>query len=58
MIYKSLGDIAELTAGVITQRVLDNSSAGEIVYDGPTSDVTQDVLDRIYNGASVPQAGE
>ena len=32
MIYKSLGDIAELTAGVITQRVLDNSSAGEIVY--------------------------
>ena len=32
--------------------------AGEIVYDGPTSGVTQDVLDYIYNGASVPQAGE
>ena len=32
--------------------------AGEIVYDGPTDDVTQEVLDSIYNGASVPQAGE
>ncbi|MGN0774619.1 MAG: phosphonate ABC transporter ATP-binding protein [Candidatus Ventricola sp.] len=32
--------------------------AGEIVYDGPSSEVTQDVLDAIYNGASVPQAGE
>ncbi len=32
--------------------------AGEIVYDGPTSGVTQDVLDYIYNGAAVPQAGE
>ena len=32
--------------------------AGEIVYDGPTGSVTQDVLDQIYNGASVPQAGE
>ena len=32
--------------------------AGEIVYDGPSSQVTQDVLDAIYNGASVPQAGE
>ena len=32
--------------------------AGEIVYDGPTADVTQEVLDSIYNGASVPQAGE
>ncbi len=32
--------------------------AGEIVYDGPTGDVTQEVLDSIYNGASVPQAGE
>ena len=32
--------------------------AGEIVYDGPTGAVTQDVLDQIYNGASVPQAGE
>ena len=32
--------------------------AGEIVYDGPTTGVTQDVLDYIYNGAAVPQAGE
>ena len=32
--------------------------AGEIVYDGPSSQVTQEVLDSIYNGASVPQAGE
>ena len=32
--------------------------AGEIVYDGPSSQVTQAVLDSIYNGASVPQAGE
>ena len=31
---------------------------GEIVYDGPSSQVTQAVLDSIYNGASVPQAGE
>lgn len=32
--------------------------AGEIVYDGPTDQVTQEILDTIYNGASVPQAGE
>lgn len=32
--------------------------AGEIVYDGPTANVTQEILDSIYNGASVPQAGE
>ena len=32
--------------------------AGEIVYDGPTSMVTQEILDSIYNGAAVPQAGE
>ncbi len=31
--------------------------AGEIVYDGPTSQVTQEVLDSIYNGTAVPQAG-
>ena len=31
--------------------------AGEIVYDGPASDVTQDILDSIYNGSAVPQAG-
>ena len=31
--------------------------AGEIVYDGPTADVTQEVLDSIYNGSAVPQAG-
>ncbi|MEG0997335.1 MAG: ATP-binding cassette domain-containing protein, partial [Clostridia bacterium] len=32
--------------------------AGEIVYDGPTNSVTQTVLDAIYNGAPVPQAGD
>ena len=32
--------------------------AGEIVYDGPTNAVTQEILDSIYNGAAVPQAGE
>lgn len=32
--------------------------AGEIVYDGPTSDVTDGILNAIYNGAAVPQAGE
>ena len=31
--------------------------AGEIVYDGPSSQVTQEILDSIYNGAAVPQAG-
>ena len=30
--------------------------AGEIVYDGPVGDVTQAVLDSIYNGAPVPKA--
>lgn len=28
--------------------------AGEIVYDGPTTEVTQDVLDQVYNGKEVP----
>ena len=32
--------------------------AGEIVYDGPVADVTQDVLDVIYNGAPVPKAAD
>lgn len=32
--------------------------AGEIVYDGPTTTVTQEVLDSIYNGAPVPKAAE
>ena len=32
--------------------------AGEVVYDGPTGNVTQEILDSIYNGAAVPQAGE
>ncbi len=31
--------------------------AGEIVYDGPASEVTQKILDSIYNGSAVPQAG-
>ncbi len=32
--------------------------AGEVVYDGPCSQVTQAVLDSIYNGAAIPTAGE
>ena len=32
--------------------------AGEIVYDGPVSEVTQPVLDAIYNGAPVPKAAD
>ncbi len=31
--------------------------AGQIVYDGPTTDVTQEILDEIYGGATVPTAG-
>ena len=31
--------------------------AGEIVYDGHASQVTQEILDSIYNGSAVPQAG-
>ena len=31
--------------------------AGEIVYDGPAANVTQEILDEIYNGSAVPQAG-
>ncbi|MBQ9326681.1 MAG: phosphonate ABC transporter ATP-binding protein [Clostridia bacterium] len=31
--------------------------AGKVVYDGPTETVTQDILDQIYNGATVPTAG-
>ena len=28
--------------------------AGEVVYDGPTTEVTQEILDQIYNGAAIP----
>ena len=28
--------------------------AGEVVYDGPTAEVTQEILDQIYNGAAIP----
>ena len=31
---------------------------GEIVYDGPTSEVTQEVLDVVYKGNSVPNSKE
>ena len=30
--------------------------AGRIVYDGPTSSVTQEILDEIYNGTEIPTA--
>lgn len=29
--------------------------AGEIVYDGPTAEVTQEILDMVYNGKAVPK---
>ncbi len=32
--------------------------AGEIVYDGPTSEVTQEVLNLVYMGKEVPTAGD
>ena len=32
--------------------------AGEIVYDGPSGAVTQEILDEIYGGAPVPKAGD
>ncbi|MBR3839738.1 MAG: phosphonate ABC transporter ATP-binding protein [Erysipelotrichales bacterium] len=32
--------------------------AGEIVYDGPASEVTQEILDEVYNGKSIPQAAK
>ena len=32
--------------------------AGKIVYDGPTDNVTKDILDEIYEGKTVPKAGE
>lgn len=32
--------------------------AGRIVYDGPTTNVTKDILDEIYEGKTVPKAGE
>lgn len=32
--------------------------AGEIVYDGPTSEVTQDILDQVYQGQKIPSAGD
>ena len=50
--------IAELSKLVAQALIEERIRAGEIVYDGPTSDVTQEVLDSIYNGAAVPQAGE
>ena len=30
--------------------------AGQIVYDGPTENVTQDVLDQVYNGKAIPKS--
>ena len=33
---------------------VDAVRAGEIVYDGPSSQVTQDVLNQVYNGQTVP----
>lgn len=32
--------------------------AGEIVFDGPVSQVTQEILDHIYGGAPVPMAAD
>ena len=30
--------------------------AGQIVYDGPTDKVTQEVLDQVYNGKAIPKS--
>lgn len=30
--------------------------SGHIVYDGPTSQVTQEILDQVYNGKAVPKS--
>ena len=30
--------------------------AGQIVYDGPTAAVTQDILDQVYNGKPIPKS--
>lgn len=32
--------------------------AGEIVYDGPTSQVTQEILDMVYNGNAIPTTAD
>lgn len=32
--------------------------AGEVVYDGPTKDVTQEVLDLVYNGKPIPTTAD
>lgn len=39
------------------QRVI-GIRAGEIVFDGPVEQATQEVLDTIYNGAPVPKAND
>ena len=32
--------------------------AGEIVFDGPASTITQEQIDAVYNGEKVPTMGE
>lgn len=32
--------------------------AGEVVYDGPTSEVTQEILDMVYNGKAIPTTAD
>ena len=32
--------------------------AGEVVYDGPTSEVTQEILDMVYNGNAIPTTAD
>ena len=32
--------------------------AGEIVFDGPASTITQEQIDEVYNGAKAPTMGE
>ena len=32
--------------------------AGEVVYDGPSEEVTKEVLDQVYNGNTVPQLAD
>ena len=33
-------------------------TAGEIVFDGPASTITQEQIDEVYNGAKAPTMGE
>ena len=56
--YHDDKQFAETMGGFAHLSSVDGSwlSAGKIVYDGPTTSVTQEILDDIYNGAAIPTA--